>query len=246
MITRTSSERLADAMDRARRHWQDKCEAFAIAEVALPPAPPAITITLSREAGAQGPGIARAIGKRLNWPVYDREILQHLADEMGVRPRLLESMDEKQVGWLRECLAAFSSAPSVSESTYVHHLKAMLLALAAQGQCVIVGRGGAQFLPEATTLRVRVVAPLAERIATIRQRFGVSSDEAARWIETTDRARYRFVHDHFLKDPADPGNYDLVLNSARFSIEECTDLIVQALRQFEGRAKVAKQEPVAV
>jgi cytidylate kinase len=244
MNLKNTSERLADVMDRARHHWRERCEAFAVAEVALPPAPPAFVIALSREAGTQGPAIARALGKQLNWPVYDREILQRLADEMGVHPRLLESVDEKKVGWLRECLAAFSSAPAINESKYVRHLTAMLLSLAAQGECIIVGRGAAQVLPPATTLRVRLVGPLADRIETIRQRFGITKEEAAKWVETTDRERCRFVKDNYVKDPNDPCNYDLVLNSSRFSVAECSDLIVYALHKFQARATAGKQRIV--
>ncbi|MGE5388460.1 MAG: hypothetical protein ACM3NE_06195, partial [Hyphomicrobiales bacterium] len=38
-----------------------------------PETPPSFTIALSREAGSGGTLVAREIGRRLNWPVYDRE-----------------------------------------------------------------------------------------------------------------------------------------------------------------------------
>jgi cytidylate kinase len=89
--------------------------------------------------------------------------------------------------------------------------------------------------PAATTLRVRLVGPVADRVEAIRQRFGISQGEAAAWVERTDAERNRFVRDHFQADPSDPRRYDLVLNSSRFSTEECADLIGQALRRLQAR-----------
>lgn len=234
MVMKSTSERLGDAMERARRHWELRRKAEA-AELAAPAVPPPFTIALSREAGAEGPAVARAVGDRLNWPVYDYELLQRIAGEMGLRAKLLESVDERRESWLRECLEQFTAVPTISSSAYVRQLVEMLVSLAAHGECVIVGRGAAQILPPETTLRVRLLRPLEERITAIRQRFGLSREEASAWIEKTDRERFRFVKDHFQKDPTDPRFYDLVLNTARFSPEECADFIVRALHVLQER-----------
>jgi cytidylate kinase len=94
---------------------------------------------------------------------------------------------------------------------------------------VIVGRGAAQILPVATTLRVRLVASVEDRVAVMSGELGVSSAEAARHVERTDRERARFIRDHFGKDPTDPQNYDLVLNSSYLSVAACADVVVTAL-----------------
>lgn len=238
MDQKSSSERLADAMERTIRRWQAQRRAEILPETAAAPSPAAFAIALSREAGANGPLVARAVGERLGWPVYDRELLQMVAAEMGLRARLLENLDEKCKGWMQECLeGVLSSSPAVSEGAYVKHLLETLLSLAVHGECVIVGRGAAQVLPAATTLRVRLVSPVEDRVRVIHERFGIAPEEAARWVEKTDRERTRFVKDHFRKDPTDPQRYDMVLNSSRFAVPECADLIVEALRRLQARAK---------
>src|SRR5262249_28050963 len=128
---------------------------------------PAWTIAISREAGANGTGIARLVGERLGWPVYDRELLERIAHNMGLHARLVENVDEKQRSWLEESLAGLSSARALSGSRYVRHLVRTVLSLAARGNCVLVGRGAAQVLPAGTTLRVRLVAPLEARITAV-------------------------------------------------------------------------------
>jgi hypothetical protein len=177
------------------------------------------------------------VGERLGWPVYDRTLLLRIAEEMGLHSTLLESVDEKHKTWYRECLEAFSP-PLVTTYTYARRLVETVLSLGAHGECVIVGRGAAQILlPEATTLRVRVVAPLAARVATVQARYGITREEAARRVAATDEERFHFVKDHFHVDPASPSNYNLVLNSSSFTLSECVDLIVEGLRCLRERTK---------
>jgi cytidylate kinase len=234
MLLQTSSERLPEALAKAYLHWQTRREAARQSPAAG--ASPGFTIALSRQTGAGATSIAREVGARLNWPVYDQQLTQKIAEEMGLHAKLLEHVDERRGSWLEECLAALASGPMVTESAYVSRLVKTILSLAALGECVIVGRGAAHLLPVHSTLRVRLIAPREARIASERHRLGLAADAAAQWVDSTDRQRANFVRDHFQKDPADPQNYDLVLNSGRFSYAECADLIVAALRPLQTRA----------
>jgi hypothetical protein len=58
----------------------------------------ALTIAISREAGAEGAAIGAAIGSLLGWPVYNDELLERIAQDMGVQKSLLDSVDEKGMG----------------------------------------------------------------------------------------------------------------------------------------------------
>ncbi|MCI0462236.1 MAG: cytidylate kinase-like family protein [Gemmataceae bacterium] len=224
-------ERLRDVLAENFRHWQAAEESSGAPR-------PAFTIALSREAGAGGREVARELGARLGWPVYDRELLELIAKEMEVPASLLERVDEKHKGWLEELFEAISSTPAVGPDVYASRLGKVLLSLAARGDCVILGRAAAQILPAATTLRVRLVAPREARIVRAERRLGVGREQAVRWVETTDRERDRFVRDHFRKDPADPHLYDLVLNTARFPPAECAELIARALERIRAEAPV--------
>jgi len=196
----------------------------------------ALTIALDRQSGAGGTAIAKEVGNRLGWPVYDHELVERIAGEMHLRTQLLDSVDEKRRSWLLECVEAFSLQPSVTESAYVRHLVQTVLSLGTHGGCVIVGRGSPQVLPPATTLRARVVAPRPERVTNLALELGVGRDVAARRLHEMDHERDAFIRDHFGKTPMDPENYDLVLNSARFSRAECAELIVEALHRREPHA----------
>src|SRR5258708_1963544 len=128
---------------------------------------PGVTIAISRQTGAGGTTLARELGERLGWPVFDREILQHIAEQTGLRVRLLEDMDEKRSGWLREFVETFFSMTPATESVYLRHLIETLGSLYARGNCIIVGRGASQLLPVERTLRVRVVANREDCLAFV-------------------------------------------------------------------------------
>jgi cytidylate kinase len=243
MNHRSQSERLIEALAKVMQHWEGRRKAEARQVDDSGRSSRAFTIALSRESGARGTSTAREVGARLGWTVYDRELLERIAQEMKIRTSLLESVDEKRVNWLQESVEAFTSVPSVSGSAYVRHLIQTLLSLAAHGECVIVGRGAAQILPAETTLRVRLVAPVEWRIAAMSRKLGISREEAACQVETIDRERVRFVKDHFHKDATDPGQYDLVLNSSRYSVGGCADLIVEGLRRLQADNAVEAPDP---
>lgn len=230
-------ERVSEALIRATRQRDVHQSLSGLSEPPVPPVRP-FSIAMSREAGTPASAIARAVAERLGWQVYDHELLELVARDLNVRAKLLEDMDERHVSWLQECIEAFAAVPSVREGKYVHHLIETMLSLAVRGKCVIVGRGSPFVLPPATTLRVRLVAPLADRIAVVRREQDLSRDDAERFITTTDRDRTQLVRLHFLCDPGEPQRYDLVINTAEFSIAACAELIVDALSSKSRAAAV--------
>ncbi len=200
---------------------------------------PAITVAISRQAGALGTSVANELGRRLSWPVYDHALLERMAEEMHVQVDLLESIDERHVHWLIERMEAFSAVPYVSENAYVRRLIETLLSLGAKGRCIIVGRGAAHVLPSTTTLRVRLVADFDDRVRTIVHEMGLTAAEATRRAKALDRERTTFLKDHFHIDPTDPENYDLLVNTSQLPVAGCAEIIQCAVRVREQeRAKL--------
>ncbi|MGC8643320.1 MAG: AAA family ATPase [Isosphaeraceae bacterium] len=199
-----------------------------------------LSIAFSREAGSGGIAVAREVGRRLNWPVFDRELLENLAKDLNVDVTFVEDYDERRGSWLVDTIKAFSAAASVSEVAYFHRLVRMLQALGERGECIIVGRGSSYILPMDTTLRVRIVASREDRVTFIAQERHLSNVEAARFVETNDRDRLKFIKDHFHKDPTDPLAYDLMLNRSRFSVDETAEMVIEALMRMQARKGATK------
>jgi cytidylate kinase len=241
MYQKTAAEYFAEAMTRLSKqpHPFAKLEGeSSTRERVGPSGPPTgvpLSIAFSREAGSGGITVAREVGRRLNWPVFDQELMENLAKDLNVDVSVVEDYDERRGSWLVDTIKAFSAAASVSEVSYFHRLVRMLQALGARGECVIVGRGSNFVLPLETTLRVRIVASRDDRIAFIARERKLSKVEATRFVDTRDRDRLKFIKDHFHKDFADPLNYDLIVNRSRFSVDETAELVNEALQRMQAR-----------
>jgi len=224
MIT-TASDRFVEALARLNR--------FAEGSARPGREKPSLSIALSRQAGSRGAEVARAVGARLGWPVYDHELLQRIAQEKGLQARLLEMLDERHMGWLEEMVASFCVRGGSHETSYLRSLLELFATLSEAGHCVIVGRGSPHVLPAETTLRVRILATRADRITSIIKTKALSPAEAEKWIDRTDRERKQFVEHYFRRDPEDPMGYDLIISSSRLDVPTCADLIVTAARRME-------------
>jgi cytidylate kinase len=233
-----TSDRVLESLAQLNRFLEAQVYHLHHGEEPKPEPPSPISIAISRQSGARGAEVARAVGARLGWPVYDHELIDRIAQEKGLSSRLVKQLDERPVGWMEEAVRAFCSTDATRDGAYRKGLLQVLASLGEMGHCVIVGRGAAQVLPEETTLAVRLVAPRTFRIAEVSKRKGWSACEAQRWVDATDRERTLFVKKNFHQDADDPLGYDLVLNSRRLSLEECCELIVQAAtaRQRAGPA----------
>jgi cytidylate kinase len=194
---------------------------------------PPLSIALSREAGSRGAEIARAVGAKLGWTVYDHELLDRIAQEKGLQAKLLELLDERHMGWLEQAIATACVRGGGDEMRYMRSLLELFATLGDAGHCVIVGRGAPHMLRPESTLRARIVAYRPDRIAAVVENQKLSREEAEKWIDRTDRERTRFVKHYFHHDPLDPLGYDLILNSSRLGVATCADLIVASAQAME-------------
>lgn len=233
MSIKSTPELMGEAVLQAREHWRRlrPGETFEVAPAQPKCTSPVCTVTISRESGAGGSVIAREVGRLLEWPVYDRELVERIAEQAGLRTELLETIDEKRSHWLTEVLESFGRAGTMSGTNYARHLTQTLLGLAAHGQCVIVGRGSTIVVPQDRSLRVRLVASLEDRVQRVQERLGATQGEAAKHVRQKDAEREGFVKDYFRHANDDPHGYDLVINTSRFTVEESARLIVEALRE---------------
>jgi len=186
-------------------------------------------VTISREAESRGAEVARLVSERLGWPVLDRELVQGLAKNLELAPRLLELMDETRVNWFSETLLNLFASRLVLQDSYVSMLSRGIALAAYAGPVIILGRAANLVLPPEFGLRVRVVAPRTQRLAALAAREGLDEKSAGARLDELDRSRTDFVRRHFHCDPADAANYDLVIDAARFGPAGAADLICRAL-----------------
>jgi cytidylate kinase len=197
---------------------------------ATPGVPAGLTVTVSRESGSRGGSIARRAGAKLGWQVYSQELMEFMAQEGAHRQEILDNLSPAASAWVEAELDRLLRAQELSPHPSLLAMVRMVLALGATGEVVLVGRGAGYLLPRASTLHVRVVAPLPDRIAYMSQWLRLTEDEAAEQVRLRDSRRAEFLSTHFHRQAADVYQYDLLLNSSLLGEDLCAELIAQAAR----------------
>jgi cytidylate kinase len=190
-------------------------------------------LLVSRDKGAGGHQVANLIGQKLGWQVFERQIVDAIAERTQMRQQLVENLDEKTRGGLEEFLRHVLTR-ELGSTDYLLHLRQVLLTLGQQGDVVIVGRGSEYILPEQFGLRVRMVAPFGVRAERIARADGLMPDAAHALVEKVDEERKDFIHEQFQKDVRDPMNYDLVINTVALTVEGTAEIVLAALKQKLG------------
>lgn len=187
-------------------------------------------ITVSREFGAYGGEMGRIAAEQLGIGFYAQELVHEVARRADVRKQVVEALDERTQSRIEAWIDNLMIVRRFTESDYLRNLSETILALARHRSGVIVGRGGHLILDPHRTLRVRCYAPLKHRVEYIARRDGLSLEEARLKVARVDEERREFHQRHFQSDITAPLNFDLMLNTAEMSLEECAAVVSQLFR----------------
>jgi len=198
-------------------------------------------LTISREAGSGGAEVARKIGSQLAWAVLDKELVDGLADDLKLEPRILDLMDETRANWFSETLLNLFNSRLVSQHSYVDLIGKVVALAASNGRTVIVGRGAHLVLPQEHGLRVRVISPKSKRVESIAINEGLTKEAAAKYVDELDADRQHFIRRNFKFDVTDSSQYDLIVNSGALGLDLSAEVIVRTLelRGFSRRSGLA-------
>jgi cytidylate kinase len=182
-------------------------------------------ITVAREYGSGGGVIAQQIAGLLGWQLLDRNLIAAVARTAQVDVETARRYDESVDSWWHRInRSGFWSAaveagvaPVDTQFFDAETMAAMahevIAGAAAQGNCVVVGRGGQCLLQGcAEALHVFVYAPWEMRVARVRDRLGTDG-EVEELLRATDRTRATYVRRYFGRDWKDPGLYHLMIGS---------------------------------
>lgn len=191
-------------------------------------------VTVSKELGSEGEEIARQVAERLGWHVFDREILEAIASTTATRERLLSRLDERAVGRLDEFFSNILMPKVPSQAAFLNEMMQVIWMLGRDGHAVLLGRGANWVLDARYGLRVRLTAPVAERIDRVARAGGLSHVDAQKRVHEDDKRRTGFIRQAFGRDIADPLGYDLTLNTAGLGSAACVKLILASLENKLG------------
>jgi hypothetical protein len=204
-------------------------------------------ITISRETGALGDFVAAELAHRLNWKVYDKEIVDYITQDGHVRKRLVDQLDEKARDLIHNTaerfFGMFEGHPFGNEEYHVALVKT-LLTLAAGQNAILLGHGGAYVLQEQPGLHVRISASLPVRVERLSRRWNLSTEETRRRVQSIDAERRHFLHYHFKADGENVRFFHMVFNTDHLGFDQVVAAIMTVMEQSIP-ADIACPGPVA-
>lgn len=211
--------------------------------------PRGLSVAISREAGARGGTIARKVGELVGWQVFDQDSLDYLLQNDTAREQLLAEVPAAARAWADAHFARLQRNQKLATDADTTGMIKLLLAVAARGDAVIVGRGAGFLLPPESTVHVRVIAPFERRVAYFAQWLRLTKEEAAAEVRARDERRAQFLMTTLGRNPADATGYDMIVNADRLGVEGTAQFIGWAIRTkqmfAELRAAEDQSEPEA-
>ena len=193
-------------------------------------------ITISREFGSGGRTMGRKIAEKLGIPFYDKELVDQIAVESGFAPKFVEEHGEHSPsGSFFSYAFAPQGVPGImnglSTADFLWNIQCnVILQLADQGPCVIVGRNADYILKDRPdALHVYVFADVPYRAERIVRLYGESEKSPEQRLAEKDKRR-RVNYQHYTgRTWGMAQNYDLCLDTGVLGEDYCAEIVVNAV-----------------
>lgn len=184
-------------------------------------------VTISREFGSGGRELGKRLADALGVPCYDQQIIEMISQKKNLDRDYVAHVSEKDVRmFYPSTIGKHIIAPNYIGSQSVQIMaeqKKLIEELAAQGDCVIVGRCADLILKKYEPLNIFVYADQASKVARCLERSDeaekLSPDQLVRKMKEIDKSRasYRAM----LADSrwGSKENYHLCINTSRKEIK---------------------------
>ena len=194
-------------------------------------------VAMTREMGSLGKDVAAGLAARMNRKVVYDEIIEPIASKMRLRKSHVERFLDGKAGlWER------LTTDKTSLSIFTADESFKFLRDGSTG--VVRGWGVVPLFRDApNVVRVRVCAPLEQRIQRMMARLGTDDrDAVAKEIGMSDEANAAINRRLFGIDWRDAEHYHVVLNTEHLSVEQCVEALhgVVSGKQFEDTADAAR------
>ena len=186
-------------------------------------------ITIGCEYGAEGNAIGKKIAQDLGIPVYDRETVDAIIDEVGIPQDIMDKVESGLTiagkGVEGQERGSFSKLSDLTERA-IHVQKQIIRKLAARESCVFIGRSADYILKgQENMLSVFVYAPDEVRIANVMKSHNLSEKDAKLLISEKDK-RYHIRHLAFTgSNRGDRHNRNLLVDSSMLGVDGTAEYI---------------------
>jgi len=191
-------------------------------------------ITISREFGSGGRTIGKEVARRLQIPCYDRKLIETAAQESGLAQDYIAQEGEYAPGKRLFSYAFLGrDAKGESISDYVWKIqRQIILELAQQGPCVLVGRCADYILKDyPDALHVFLHADTDFKAQRVIEKYGETDIDIEKRLHDKDHRRalnYRYYTEQIWGAAE---HYDLSLSTSHIGLDTCVDFLVRLAKK---------------
>lgn len=186
-------------------------------------------ITISREFGSGGRTIGRETAEKLGIPCYDQELIHKIAEESGFTAEYVRERGEHSShgSWLASVLSDRDYNGRSPQDLLWAAQRKIILDLAQQGPCVIVGRCADYILRDtADCLTVFIHSDMEKRAERIVKQYGERPEAPEKRLRDKDKRRATYYQFYTDMKWGEVQNYHVALDSGALGIEKCVDILV--------------------
>ena len=185
-----------------------------------------LIISIGREFGSGGHEIAEKLAERFSLKLYDKNLLQHIAEERGVEAKHFEKYDEvpRNLLFSRTVKGLSNSMEENIANMQFDYLKKK----AESGESfIVVGRCSETILKTYPGfVSIFVLGDKEHKIERVMRLYNMSAEEAELFIYRQDRKRKDY-HNYYCKGKwGDSRNYDISVNSSKLGEDVTVDILV--------------------
>ena len=201
-------------------------------------------VAITRTCGSGGMSIGQLLADHYGVNIYDRKLLQLASEDSGISEELFASADENvkksmlykvsRKVYTGEIIPPESENFTSNQNLFAFQAK-VLKELAERESYVVIGRAADYVLKDFHNLiRVYIHAPEDICIEREMKRQGITEHEASAYVEKMDNYREAYYTYHTGHVWRDANNYDLCLDTSKFTYEESAEIIKSLIRIHAG------------
>ena len=190
-------------------------------------------ITISREFGSGGRFIGEEVAKKLGIAYYDKNIINHIAEESGLSPDYIQEKAElsPKKGLFAYALVGRDITGKSVEDMVYEAQRNVILKIAEKESCVVIGRNADFILKDREdVLNVFIHGDMPEKVQRICKLYNVAEADAAKMITETDKRRRTNYNFYTEQKWGMAGNYTLSLNSSVLGYDMCQKIIMDCAK----------------
>lgn len=194
-----------------------------------------LIISIGREYGSGGHEIAEKLASKLDLPLYDRNMLEEIAQDKNVDHSELEKYDEspKKKLFSRTVRGLSASNEQNIANMQFDYLKQK----ASQGKSfVVVGRCAETVLKGNDSLiSIFIIGDMENRINRIAKLRNMTIDEAKSAVNRHDKTRKAYHNSYSDMKWGDSRNYDITINSSKIDLDEIVEVLLSYIDKRTGK-----------